>query len=121
MRLHPPAPILYREVEVPFELGGYEFARDVAVWVSPRLLHVDPRYFPDPDRFRPERFMKGGLAAASSSVYLPFGVGPRACIGNQLAAHQMTVIALLAARRFTARWISERLRDAAATRRGHTT
>ena len=109
MRLHPPAPILYREVAVPFELGGYEFPRDVAVWVSPRLLHVDPRYFPDPDRFRPERFMKGGLATASSSVYLPFGVGPRACIGNQLAAHQMTVIALLAARRFTARWISERL------------
>jgi cytochrome P450 len=109
MRLYPPAPILYREVDVPFELGGYEFARDVAVWVSPRLLHVDPRYFPDPHRFRPERFLKGGLAGAPRSVYLPFGVGPRSCLGIHLAAHQMTLIAWLAARRFTPDWISERL------------
>lgn len=111
MRLHPPAPILYREVQTPFELGGYEFARDVAVWVSPRLLHVDARYFPDPLCFRPERFMKGGLAGAPGSVYLPFGAGARACIGNHLAAHQMTVIALFAARRFTAEWIAEHLTD----------
>jgi cytochrome P450 len=109
MRLHPAAPILYREVEIPFELGGFEFARDVAVWVSPRLLHVDPRYFPEPHRFLPERFMKGGLAPTSGSVYLPFGAGPRACIGSHMAAHEMTLIALLAARRFTPEWISERL------------
>src|SRR5262249_36253341 len=46
MRLHPPAPILYREVESPFELGGFEFSRDVAVWVSPQLLHNDSTNFP---------------------------------------------------------------------------
>jgi len=118
MRLHPPAPILYREVDVPFELGGYAFARDVAVWVSPRLLHLDKRYFADPHCFRPERFIKGGLAGASASVYLPFGVGPRACIGNQLAAHQMVVIALLAARRFTPAWIGNRLGQDPAARSG---
>jgi enediyne biosynthesis protein E7 len=99
MRLHPPAPIFYREVERAFELNGFEFERDVAVWVSPQLLHRDARYFPEPHRFLPERFVKGGLAVASGSVYLPFGVGRRACIGNHQALHQMTLISLLTARR----------------------
>jgi cytochrome P450 len=100
MRLHPPAPILYREVENAFELGGYEFSRDAAVWVSPQLLHNDARNFPEPHRFRPERFMKGGLAATSRSPYFPFGAGRRACLASHLAFHQTTLIALLTARRF---------------------
>jgi cytochrome P450 len=100
MRLHPPAPILYREVETAFELGGFEFARDFAVWVSPQLLHNDARYFPEPARFLPGRFMKESLTVMPGSPYLPFGVGRRACIANQLALHQMTVIGLLTARRF---------------------
>jgi cytochrome P450 len=105
MRLHPPAPILYREVESRFVLNGFEFARDVAVWVSPQLLHTDARYFPEPHRFVPERFVKGGLGANPGSIYLPFGAGRRACIGNQLALHQMTLITLLTARRLDGnRW-----------------
>ena len=98
MRLHPPAPLLYREVESPFALGGFEFPRDVGVWVSPQLLHRDARYFPEPDRFLPERFMKGRLSVGSESVYLAFGAGPRACIGNHMALEQMTLIGLLMAR-----------------------
>jgi enediyne biosynthesis protein E7 len=99
LRLHPPAPILYREVEHAFELGGFECARGVAVWVSPELLHKDPRYFPEPDRFLPERFMKG-RPAVPQSAYLPFGAGPRACIGSHLALLQMTLVCLLTARRY---------------------
>jgi enediyne biosynthesis protein E7 len=99
MRLHPPAPILYREVESAFELDGFEIARDVAVWVSPQLLHNDARYFPEPLRFLPERFLKGSLSAAFRSAYLPFGIGRRACIANQLALYQMTLVSLLAADR----------------------
>jgi enediyne biosynthesis protein E7 len=100
MRLHPPAPILYREVESSFEINGFEFSRNVAVWVSPQLLHNDARYFPEPHRFAPERFM--GVGAHHGSIYLPFGVGRRACIGNQLALHQMTLISHLMARRLGA-------------------
>jgi cytochrome P450 len=100
MRLHPPAPILYREVESAFELGGFAFSRDAAVWVSPQLLHNDARNFPEPHRFLPERFMKGSLAVTSQSPYFPFGAGPRACIASQPALHQMTLIGLLIARRF---------------------
>jgi cytochrome P450 len=99
MRLHPPAPILYREVESEFELGGFAFASDAAVWVSPQLLHHDARYFPEPHRFLPERFMTGSLGK-SQWGYLPFGAGRRACIANNLALLQMTLIALIASRRF---------------------
>lgn len=100
MRVHPPAPILYREVETAFELSGFEFSRDVAVWVCPQLLHRDARYFPEPDRFIPDRFMGGRPAGVMESVYLPFGAGPRTCIGNNQALHQITLISLRIARRF---------------------
>jgi enediyne biosynthesis protein E7 len=99
MRLHPPAPVLYREVDSPFELGGFEFYRDSAVWVSPQLLHLDPNNFPEPHRFLPERFMKGSGTVTPRSPYFPFGVGRRACIASQMALNQMTLITLLAARR----------------------
>jgi cytochrome P450 len=98
MRVHPPAPILYREVATAFELAGYAFEPDFAVWVCPQLLHHDPRNFPEPDRFRPERFA-GGMGGGAPGAYLPFGAGPRTCIGNRLAMHQMTCIALLVAAR----------------------
>src|SRR5262249_12684493 len=98
MRLHPPAPILYREVERAFELDGFAFARNVAVWVSPQLLHLDARYFPEPHRFLPERFVNRGPAATHRVTYLPFGAGRRACIGNQQAFQQMTLVTLLTAR-----------------------
>jgi cytochrome P450 len=103
MRLHPPAPLLYREVEHAFELAGFEFARDVAVWVSPQLLHNDARYFPEPARFLPERFMKDGRTASPGAPYLPFGAGRRVCIANQLALQQMTLIGLIMARHFELR------------------
>jgi unspecific monooxygenase len=100
MRLHPSAPILYREVESAFELGGFEFSKDAAVWVSPQLLHHDARNFPEPHRFLPERFRDGRFAVTSRSPYFPFGAGRRACIASHLALHQMTLISLLTARRF---------------------
>jgi len=122
MRLHPPAPILYREVESSFELGGFEFSRDAAVWVSPQLLHNDVGNFPEPHRFLPERFMKGSLEIAYRSLYIPFGAGRRACIASYLALHQMTLIGLLTARRFQLIPIHDRseiFRAQARTRNGH--
>ena len=117
LRLHPPAPILYREVEIAFELGGFECARDVAVWVSPELLHKDPRYFSEPSRFLAERFRKG-RPSVPQSAYLPFGAGPRACIGSHLALLQMALIGLLTARRFLLTPIHERAQIFRALRRG---
>lgn len=101
MRLHPPAPILYREVAQPFDLDGFAFARDTAVWVSPQLLHHDPRYFPQPERFLPERFRSGPLPVPSAWAYLPFGAGPRTCVGNHQALQQLSLTSLLMSRRIT--------------------
>jgi cytochrome P450 len=100
MRLHPAAPILYREVENEFELNGFEFPRDVAVWVSPQLLHDSPNNFPEPHLFIPERFLRRKPMGTSQLPYFPFGAGRRACVANHLALHQMALIALLTARRF---------------------
>jgi cytochrome P450 len=108
MRLHPPAPILYREVESCFELDGFEFLRDVAVWVSPQLLHNDATNFPEPHRFLPERFMKGTFAITPRSPYFPFGAGRRVCIANHLAMHQVALICLLTARQFQLTSTSDR-------------
>jgi enediyne biosynthesis protein E7 len=100
MRVHPAAPILYREVESDFELNGFEFPRDAGVWVSPQLLHSNPSNFPEPHRFIPERFLHGNPTVTARFPYFPFGAGRRACIANHLALHQMALIALLTARRF---------------------
>ncbi|MEP2031509.1 MAG: cytochrome P450 [Paracoccaceae bacterium] len=100
MRLDPPAPILYREVDSPFELAGYEFARDTGVWVSPRLLHRDPRYYLQPECFRPERFLEQGQKNRRAGTFMPFGAGPRVCVASQQAFLQMTLICIQIASRF---------------------
>ncbi len=101
LRLHAPAPVLYREVAEPFDLGGYAFDRDVAVWVSPALLHLDARYYDSPHQFRPERFMTGHAERAAMVAFFPFGAGPRTCIGSHQSLQQMALIALTVARRYT--------------------
>jgi cytochrome P450 len=101
MRLNPAAPMLYREVETAFVLDGFEFPRDTGVWVSPQLLHHNPDHFPEPHRFMPQRFLHGSPALAARLPYYPFGAGRRVCIANHLALHQMALVALLTARRFS--------------------
>jgi cytochrome P450 len=100
MRLHPAAPMLYREVEHEFELNGFAFPRGVAVWVSPQLLHNDPDNFAEPHRFIPERFLNQKPVCTARLAYFPFGAGRRTCIASNLALHQMALMALLTARRF---------------------
>ena len=58
---------------------------DVSVFIPLQALHNDPQYFPEPHVFRPERFLPGQQDDATKFVYLPFGDGPRACIGNYLS------------------------------------
>jgi len=106
LRLHAPAPVLYREVAEPFEMSGHRFDTGMAVWVSPALLHLDARYHPEPHRFKPERFMPGYAERTAMVAFFPFGAGPRTCIGSHQALQQMTLTVLTMAQRYTLREVS---------------
>jgi cytochrome P450 len=89
MRMHPPAPILYREVIEPFVLAGESLEAGTGVWICVHVLHRDPRSFDSPERFLPERFASEARHRMPPYAYLPFGAGPRTCIAKRLAMAQM--------------------------------
>ena len=82
LRLYPPAYILARETIEPCEIGGYELPRGSTIILSQWMMHRDPRYFDDPDAFRPERWLDGLADRLPAGAYFPFGDGPRRCIGE---------------------------------------
>ncbi|HEY0136136.1 MAG TPA: cytochrome P450 [Nannocystis sp.] len=85
MRLYPPAYVLGRRAASDTEIGGYSVraGSEVIAWIF--MTHRDPRWFPEPEAFRPERFAPGAEANLPRLAYMPFGAGPRACIGRQFA------------------------------------
>ncbi len=87
-------PVVYsalRLLDAPLELGGYTVPAGWAVGPAIPLIHHDPVAFPEPDEFRPERFL-GNDAAAANKSWMPFGGGRRYCVGAQLALLEMRVI-----------------------------
>jgi cytochrome P450 len=81
-------------------LAGYALPAGTDVLVSPYMVQRHPSYWPEPDRFDPDRFLPEAGASRNRFVYLPFGLGPRACIGEHLAQVEMHVHAVMLARRF---------------------
>jgi cytochrome P450 len=92
LRLYPPAWIFGREIVSGFALGGYELAAGMELVVSPFALHRDPRFFREPDRFMPERWLDDGRAPPPRYAYIPFGAGPRSCIGNHFAKLEAALV-----------------------------
>jgi cytochrome P450 len=85
MRLFPPAWGFSRQALGDDELGGYHLPRGWLAFVMPYVLHRLPAFWDDPDAFDPERFTPERSATRVKYVYLPFGAGPRQCIGNHFA------------------------------------
>jgi len=85
MRLYPPAWAIGRMSKEPFELGGVQIAAKSICIVSPYVTQRDPRWFPDPDRFDPERWTPEAREARPKFSYFPFGGGARLCIGERFA------------------------------------
>jgi cytochrome P450 len=83
LRKYPPVPILSRECTKTYKIPGTNIILEKGILtVVPVLaLHHDPKYYPDPERFDPERFSEEEKAKRHHYVYLPFGEGPRICIG----------------------------------------
>jgi cytochrome P450 len=103
MRLYPPAFTVIREVTTPFTLGGYDFTPGSVIIVNIYGIHRDARFFPDPDRFDPERFAPENEKRLPKYVYLPFGGGPRICIGNAFAMMEAALLLATIAQRWTFR------------------
>jgi cytochrome P450 len=97
IRLYPPAWVIGRTLTVDLELAGWRLPAGSIAAISPLLLHHDARWFPDPEAFDPDRWLDDRRHAVPRHAYLPFGTGPRSCIGEQFAwAEAITVLAMLA-------------------------
>lgn len=97
MRLYPPVWLLPRKALADDEVGGFHVPAGADVLVSPFTLHRHPRFWDEPARFDPERFDPGRSADRPRYAFIPFGAGPRFCVGNHLGMMEATfVIAMLA-------------------------
>jgi cytochrome P450 len=99
MRLRPPAWILGRRVVRPFRLGEWQLAPGSVVLTSQLVTHRNPRFWHDPDAFRPERWSNGESAALPRGAYFPFGGGNRICIGESFAWTEAVLVLATLARR----------------------
>ena len=100
LRLYPPAPALGREAVADFDLGGYRVARGTDLFVSQWVIQRDSRYFPNPERFEPDRWADDLAERLPRYAYFPFGAGPRRCIGAAFATLEATLILATVAPRF---------------------
>ncbi|MFD7817447.1 cytochrome P450 [Streptomyces sp. NPDC059785] len=92
LRLYPSAWLLPRHATEDDTLAGHTVAAGTDILVCPYLTHRDPALWPDPERFDPRRFLAPDGRPAHPGAYLPFGIGPRACLGLQFALRETTVL-----------------------------
>ena len=85
MRLYPPAWAVGRRAIGDFDAGGYHVPARSMVLMSQYIMHRDPRFHPDPERFDPDRWLPEAASARPKFAYFPFGGGTRICIGEQFA------------------------------------
>jgi enediyne biosynthesis protein E7 len=90
MRLYPPIWVIERRVIQQDTIAGYTIPAGSAVVISPYALHRHPEFWAEPEKFEPARFHGGAPAA-----YLPFGAGPRVCIGNDFAMLEAQLITVM--------------------------
>ena len=93
MRLYPPAWILARQTTEPVEIAGWRLPRGAMCLLSPYANHRDPRWFPEPEKFAPERWDETAEnSARPKHAYFPFGGGLRSCAGEAFAWLEGTLL-----------------------------
>ena len=100
LRLYPPAYVIGREALADCVIGGYRVPARATIYFSPWALHRDPRWFAEPEVFRPERWLDGTASKLPKYVYIPFGGGPRICIGERFAMMEAVLVLTTILRRF---------------------
>ena len=92
LRLYPSAYVLFRQALQDVEIGGYRIPAGTTVTLPQFRLHADPRFWDDPDAFRPERWTDEMEAELPDYAYFPFGGGPRHCIGMRFAMTELSLL-----------------------------
>ena len=92
MRLYPPAPIITRTALGDFRLGDYLIPDGTVMFVPIYAVHHHPSIWQDPERFDPDRFAPEAVKARHRYAYMPFGAGPRVCIGNAFAVMEGVIV-----------------------------
>lgn len=100
LRMHPVVWALDRTAMADDEVQGYRIPAGSRVMVIPPVNHWDTKWWPEPDRFDPSRFMPGNDKGRPRTAYLPFGGGRRICIGMSFAMMEITMATAVLARRF---------------------
>lgn len=100
MRLYPPAPNIGREALEDIEISGYRIPRGSQISLVQWVTQRDPRWFDNPEEFRPERWDNDLARRLPRCAYFPFGDGPRICIGNLFAMMEAVLILATVAQRY---------------------
>lgn len=104
LRLYPPAWVISREAVTPYRLEEIEVPAGANLILSPFTTHRDPRFWPAPESFRPERWLENNAENASATrhrfAYFPFGAGTRVCIGEHFAMMEAIMVIATVAQQF---------------------
>jgi cytochrome P450 len=100
LRLYPPGWLISRRAIEGDELGGFVIPPRTDVFISPYMLHRHPAFWSDAEEFKPERFADADANERHKFAYIPFAVGPRHCIGENIAMFEMLVHMRTMTRRF---------------------
>ncbi|HET9082812.1 MAG TPA: cytochrome P450 [Candidatus Limnocylindrales bacterium] len=100
LRLYPPAYVTGREAVRDTSIGDVPIPKRHIVLISMYATHRDPRFFPEPDAFRPERWLDGLEKRLPRGAFIPFGMGSRKCVGSSFAMMEATLLLATIARRW---------------------
>jgi len=101
LRLYPPAWIFEKQAVGPDVVGGYRIDPKTILAISPFTMHRHPKHWEQPERFDPDRFLPERSEKRAKFAYIPFGGGPRFCIGNAFAMMEAQIIVAMVMSRFT--------------------
>lgn len=115
LRLYPPIWAFSRRAEADDLVDGYRMPKEARILISPYVAHRLPEFWPEPERFDPERFTEESVAQRPEHAYIPFGAGPRQCIGKRFAMLELQLVLAMIVQQFAVRLASHEVVKAEAS------